>query len=157
MTAAHRAIRFAGMLVLLIVVTGCATSDLRLVQEELDRPYTDIRKESGQSIEGYLLHDGTREHFRGRVRLVETDSLAFWVEAKEEVPGMDSGSDILGDEESYSTTRTVLERGPTFPIDAVKALDIYEARTGGSVALVTVSLVAALVAVFYISLSSGLD
>lgn len=157
MTAAHRAIRLAGMLVLLIVVTGCATSDLRLVQEELDRPYTDIRKESGQSIEGYLLHDGTREHFRGRVRLVEPDSLAFWVEAKEEALGSDPGSDLLGEEEAYRKTRTVLERGPTFPIEAVKALDIYESRAGGSVALVTVSLVAVLVAAFYISLSSGFD
>ena len=117
----------------LVMSSGCATSNLRLVDEELARTGTGLHKEKGQSIDGYLLHDGTMAEYKGRVRLADQDSLAF---------GSESYSDEVMSEE---TKKKIKVPGPVFALKAVKALEVTEARTAGTVLLVVTGIIVVVV------------
>ena len=122
MTTGRRLSWLLTMVTFLVMTSGCARTSLRRVDEEINRNGTRIHKEEGQSIEGYLLQDGTREEYKGRVRLADQDSLIFWGE--EEAGEMNSQGE--GEE----------NLGPVFPKTAVKALDVKEKRVGMTVLLV---------------------
>lgn len=128
MTSGKRFIWILTMAAFLVMTSGCASTNLRRIDEEITRNGTGIHKEEGQSIEGYLLQDGTREEYKGRVRLAERDTLIFW------------GEEGTGEKTSQGEGMEML--GPVFPITAVKALDVKEKRVG-----MTVLLVAGVIAV----------
>ena len=157
MTARKRVLWVTSLVAFLFMTTGCANTTLRLVDEEIARPNTDIHKESGQKIEGYLLHDGTREDFKGRVRLAQSDSLVFWSVKATSGDGEFEDLDPLGDGSGSPAAEMVIEAGPTFAISAVKALDIYDNHTGGTVSILVVSTVVVLGVAFLAALSSGWD
>jgi len=120
----------------LIMVSGCATTNMRLVEDELARSGTGLLKKEGQSIDGYILRDGTKVDYKGLVRLADQDTLRFWNE-KMVSEVMEDRSNVEGDTQMIK----VLEDGPIFVREAVKALDVREAKVGATVLLVVVSVV----------------
>lgn len=125
MTSGKRVIWILTMVAFLVATSGCAGTSLRRVEDEIVRNGTGIHEEKGQSIDGYLLHDGTMAEYKGWVRLAAQDSLIFWSETEASVM-RDPGGE--GEE--------ALAFGPVLPKSAVKALDVKEKRVGRTVLLV---------------------
>lgn len=119
-----------------LMSTGCSTTTLRLVEEEISRDGTQIHDDSGQKIEGYLLHDGTVEEFKGRVRVVETDSLYFWSKSSPIVTNEYDTEFPFEDSEPSKEKEPVIEKVFTIDLSTVKALDVYQSNPGGTVGLV---------------------
>jgi len=112
-------------LAFLVMTSGCATSNLRLVEEELARSGTGIRMDKGQEIDGYLLYDGTMADYKGRVRLAGQDSLSFW------------GEEYVGERSGSSDREKITVPGPTYSLATVKALDVRDPNTASTVLLAT--------------------
>lgn len=123
MATGRRIIWILTLVTFLVVTSGCARTSLRSVEDEIARGGTGIHKEKGQSVRGYLLDDDTMVEYKGRVRIIEQDSLAFWSEGYSE-------------EVSHQGVKKKIKiPGPVFAISVVKALNVMEARTGRSVLL----------------------
>ena len=117
----------------LVMSSGCARTSLRRVEDEIARGGSGIHKEKGQGIDGYLLHDGTMTEYKGWVRLVEQDSLAFWSEG-------------YSDEVSRQGTKKKIKvSGPVFELKAVKAIDVRETRAAGTALLIIAGVVVVIV------------
>ena len=110
------------MLAFLISTSGCTTSNLTPIKDEVDRAGTGLNEETGQSIDGYLLVDGTRGEFNGWARIVEPDSIKFW------------GQKIESDPFDPIESTTIEVPGYIHSLDAVKALDVVTTNSGKSVA-----------------------
>ena len=108
---------------------GCTITNLRLVEEELERGGTGLHEESGQSISGYLLRDGTLEKYNGKVRVAGQDSLVFW------------SSDVVRQSESDDRTNQELDPRLEYAILDVKALKIVSISAGRTALMVLVPLV----------------
>jgi len=119
----------------LVSTSGCARTSLRRVEDEIARGGSGIHKEKGQSIDGYLLHDGTMAEYKGRVRLAEQDSLAFWSEGYSEELG------------SQGTKKKIKVPGPVFALKAVKALDVRETRAAGTGLLIVAGVLVVIIVV----------
>ena len=129
MTTGTRLFWILAMAAFLVMTSGCAQTSLRRVEEEIERNGTGIHKEKGQKVEGYLLNDGTMEEYKGRVRLAEQDSLAFWSEG-------------YSDEVSRQGVKKKIKiPGPVFALKAVKALDVRETRAAGTALLVVAGVI----------------
>jgi hypothetical protein len=128
----------------LVVTSGCARTNLRSVEDEIARNGTGIHKEKGQSVRGYLLHDGTLEEYKGWARIAEQDSLEFWSEG-------------YSDEVSHQGVKKKIKiPGPFFALSAIKVLDVREARAGRSVLLVVGGFLLALI-VFGLATMNTMD
>jgi len=112
------------MVAFFITTSGCSRRTLRLVDNELARDGSGLRQEEGQAIEGYLLHDGVRKHYKGRVRLADQDSLQFWSEGVSDMVGHQGGKE------------TIQVSGPVYALAAVKAFDMKETSIGRTSLLV---------------------
>lgn len=122
----------------LAMASGCAQTSLISVEEEIVRKGADIHKDKGQSVRGYHLHDGTREEYKGWVKLVDQDSLAFWDEG-------------YSDEVSHQGIKKKIKiPGPVFPLSVVKELEVRERRTARTVLLVAAGIIGAL-AIAYVA------
>jgi len=114
MTSGRRFIWILTMAAFLAMTSGCARTSLRYVEDEIARDGTGIHKEKGQSVRGYVLHDGTREDYQGWVGISRQDSLAFWSE---------SYSDEMGHQ---GVKKKIKVPGPVYELTAVKALEVVE-------------------------------
>jgi len=108
---------------------GCTITNLRLVEEELERGNTGLRKESGQKISGYLLSDGTLQEYNGKARVAGRDSLVFW-----------STDDALQSDSDDSSERESVSR-LGYAIPDVKALKVVSISAGRTALLVFVPLI----------------
>ncbi len=68
MSAGKRFIWALAMAAFLTMTSGCATTNLRLVEDEMARPGTGLYEDSGQQINGYVLSNGTKEEYKGYAR-----------------------------------------------------------------------------------------
>ena len=137
MSAGKRSIWALAMAAFLTMTSGCATTNLRLVEDEMARPGTGLHEESGQQINGYVLGNGTIEAYKGYARLACSDSLEFWRKDQE----YDHDDDML---RSYRVIP-----GPVFPVAEVDSLDVvaYEMTPGAIVLGVAAVGVVALIVV----------
>ena len=112
--------RLLALATILAMVGGCAGVPLRPVDVELAREGTGLRDESGQRIAGYLLFDATEHEYKGQVRLVGSDSLAFWTKQPAD--------------------------GPTLALTSVAALRVVDS-SGGAGEVVVIALILGLAVV----------
>lgn len=115
---------FLFLLAFLITANGCTSSRWIPINEEIEREGSEIHKDSGQSIKGYQLEDGTEGGYDGRVRLAAQDSLVFWIDKYVE-GHVESG-------EYVPESRTCVP-GPVYPLDTVKALKVVMGSAGKTV------------------------
>jgi hypothetical protein len=114
-----------------VMTSGCSRRTLRLVDDELARDGSGLHQGKGQAIEGYLLNDGVRKQYKGRVRLADQDSLKFW-------------SEVVSDQVGHQGTREKIQvPGPVYALAAVKALDMKETSIGKTSLLVAVVIAGA--------------
>lgn len=124
MPITQRLVWLMTMGIFLLVTSGCATTNLRKLDEEMARNGTGIHKESGQNIEGYMLVDGTWEEYKGWVRAAGQDSLKFWSQR------------AIGEPDDDGYQETVREWGPVLARTTVAALDVHSANAAATVLLV---------------------
>jgi len=144
MPTGRRFIWILSMAAFLVVTSGCSTTNLKRIEEELARDGTGLHKEGGQAVEGYVLHDGTRAAFKGRARLADQDSLAFWKE------------DNSGEVGNQGTKKNIKVYGPVFALKAVRALDIKETSVSGTPWLVA-GIVAGIVIIAVVAYQKYLE
>ncbi|MBE0565335.1 MAG: hypothetical protein IH621_05195 [Krumholzibacteria bacterium] len=77
MNTGPRTFRLLALTTILVLTGGCAQSTLVMVADEFAREDTDIRRKSGQRIDGYQLHGDDEVVFEGRARTVGQDSLVL--------------------------------------------------------------------------------
>ena len=128
----------------LITANGCSTSRWVPINEELERDGSGLHKESGQSISGYHLNDGTEIEFKGMVRLASQDSLIFWENSGFYEPGR------------YNPSSANYEPGSIFPLEKIGALKVNlgEGRQG-VLAVVMFPVIALAVAVVVVLTTVG--
>ena len=119
-----RAIWAITLMAFLVSVSGCATSRMTPTMEELERPGTGLRSESGQKITGYRLLGESWIEYKGWASLVGQDSISMWHNEKTSEPNEDG---------LREQTRV---DGPRFSLDQVKGLNVYSSNSAGTVGLV---------------------
>lgn len=62
----------------LVLTSGCASSNWRDIEDEIQRDGTGLHQESGQKVDGYKLKYEDPVRYKGFARVVDQDSLSLW-------------------------------------------------------------------------------
>jgi len=106
------------MLSFLSAFFGCATSNLRSVNQELGPIEHCLSDDAGCRITGYVLSNGDRVDYNGWARIAGPDSIEFWSEY------------TVDDMSESGSVETIRVDGPTFALASVRVLDVVVGSAG---------------------------